>query len=346
MLPISVVIPAFNAQQRIRACLGSVFAQTYPPMEVLVIDDHSSDETKQIIENYRNPLLRLISFETNQGAQAARNRGVMEAKGDWIAFQDADDEWSPNKLEEQIKALTRCDFDPFSVVHSDAIGYNNSKNERFSYRVRRIDGEKEKVYSSLLSAPGPLFPAMLVSKVALVKINCLDARVSAYQEWDTAISLARRCRFIHVRKPLFVYNVGKGISNDIGRDIEGYQYVIDKNEDEIKRVCGEAIWKRHLYIQASKYLFHDLHNDYANYVQKHSITSVEEGKIYERAAILSLGEGQWSKARHFLKLCPPSVAASALRFCGAMRWQPNALIKTKQLIGSFSGKRTRTATPN
>lgn len=343
---ITVVIPVFNQAQRIAACTNSVLKQSYAPLEVLVVDDHSTDDTKEVVRKFVGPKVRLIALETNQGAQTARNRGIIEAKGNWIAFQDADDEWLPNKLEEQVKALTRCDFDPFSVVHSDAIVDNNFKKERFGYRVRWIDGEKEKVYPSLLSAPGPLFPAMLVSKVALIQMNYLDARVGAYQEWDTAVSLARHCRFIHVRKPLLVYNVGRGISNDTGRDIEGYQYVIDKNEDEIKRVCGDSIWRRHLYVQASKYLFHDLHNDYANYARKHSIAPIEEGKIYERAAVLSLAEGQWSKARHFVNMCPPSMAASALRFFGIMHWRPNALIKTKQLIGLFSGKRTRAATLN
>ena len=97
---VTVVIPCYNAAPFLRATLESVMSQTHAPFEVLVIDDGSTDQTAAIAGSF-GPPLRLIS-QTNQGESVARNRGIDEAKGDWIAFLDADDLWLP----EQARATT------------------------------------------------------------------------------------------------------------------------------------------------------------------------------------------------------------------------------------------------
>ena len=96
-----------------------------------------------------------------------------------------------------------------------------------------------------------MFPTMLVSRLALEKIDYLDEDVPSYQEWDTSIRLAKYCRFIHVREPLFVYHLHEGetISTDKKRDINGYRYILNKFEDEIKEICGEETWQNHLFNQ-------------------------------------------------------------------------------------------------
>lgn len=104
---VSVVIPCYNGAKFLRETLDSVLAQTYPVLEVLVIDDGSTDDSAAIAESYGSPI-RVIR-QPNQGESVARNRGIDEAKGDWIAFLDADDLWNPNKIFKQIYAITpRC----------------------------------------------------------------------------------------------------------------------------------------------------------------------------------------------------------------------------------------------
>jgi glycosyltransferase involved in cell wall biosynthesis len=100
---VTVVIPCYNAAPFLRATLESVMRQTHTPFEVLVIDDGSTDQSAAIARSFGSPL-RVIS-QTNQGESIARNRGIDEAKGDWIAFLDADDLWLPNKLERQLAAV-------------------------------------------------------------------------------------------------------------------------------------------------------------------------------------------------------------------------------------------------
>ena len=109
---ISVVIPAYNSARSIPKAIASVIKQSVTPLEIVVVDDGSSDDTKEVAGEL-SPLVRVIS-QDNSGPAAARNRGVQEAKGSWIAFLDDDDYWHERKLELQIKDLS-C-FDSCSLM--------------------------------------------------------------------------------------------------------------------------------------------------------------------------------------------------------------------------------------
>ncbi|MDE7137546.1 MAG: glycosyltransferase family 2 protein [Ruminococcus sp.] len=102
---VSVVIPSYNRALTINRSVCSVLNQTYKDIEVIVVDDCSSDNTREVIESINDERLRYYCLEENSGACVARNKGIELAKGEYIAFQDSDDEWLPNKLEIQIKKL-------------------------------------------------------------------------------------------------------------------------------------------------------------------------------------------------------------------------------------------------
>lgn len=243
---ISVVIPVYNRSKTIRYCLDSVLNQTLSPLEVLVVDDCSTDTTKEIVKSYIDHRVRCIELEKNSGAQAARNRGILEARGIWIAFQDSDDEWLPDKLEKQVAVLAAINFNTLTAIHTNCTCFDYKLDKKIFWDLPRIHGES--VLSKLLTSPGPMFQGLLVSKIALKKIGLLDESVPSYQEWDTSISLSRECHFIHVVEPLFVYHLhnGETISKNKKRDIEGYQYVIDKYREEILEHCGVKVFNAHL----------------------------------------------------------------------------------------------------
>ncbi len=96
-MKISVVIPLYNKKEAVLRAVNSVLAQTSPPEEIIVVNDGSTDGSEKIITELNHPLIRLIN-QTNAGVSAARNKGISEAKNDWIAFLDADDEWLPQYL--------------------------------------------------------------------------------------------------------------------------------------------------------------------------------------------------------------------------------------------------------
>jgi glycosyltransferase involved in cell wall biosynthesis len=102
---ISVVIPAYNGEQFLSQSIGSVLAQTYRNLELIVVDDGSTDGSVKILENY-GARIRLLR-QKNRGAGAARNTGIRAARGKWIAFLDSDDRWLPEKLACQLQCLEK-----------------------------------------------------------------------------------------------------------------------------------------------------------------------------------------------------------------------------------------------
>lgn len=95
---ISVVIPLFNKRAEVGAAIASVLAQTVAPLEIVVVDDGSTDGSADVVESFTSPLVRLIR-QPNSGVSAARNRAMREARGEWVALLDGDDEWRPEFLE-------------------------------------------------------------------------------------------------------------------------------------------------------------------------------------------------------------------------------------------------------
>ena len=105
---VSVIVPAFNAASYIRQTLNSVLAQTYRKIEVILVDDGSSDSTAKIVEEFvaRDPRFQLIR-QANAGVGAARNTAIKRARGKYLAPLDTDDLWFPKKLETQVACMER-----------------------------------------------------------------------------------------------------------------------------------------------------------------------------------------------------------------------------------------------
>lgn len=102
---VSVVIPAYNAEEYLSRTINSVLSQTLLPDEIIVVDDGSTDATSEVAKSYSDKIIYIK--QDNAGASAARNTGIKAAKSEWIAFLDADDEWLPEYLEKQIALLKR-----------------------------------------------------------------------------------------------------------------------------------------------------------------------------------------------------------------------------------------------
>jgi glycosyltransferase involved in cell wall biosynthesis len=240
---ISVVIPAHNRAWALPACLDSVLGQTWAPSEVLVVDDRSTDDTAAVVARYAARGVRCARLERGAGAQAARNHGIELARGDWIAFQDSDDRWLPRKLELQCAALQALGFDPNCVVHGNGLRREEATGRTSPLVVPLTQGD---CHTTLLLRPGPLFPALLASRTALLEAGKLDDRCPAYQEWDTALRLSQRCRFVQVQEPLFewVWHAQQTMSKEAGRSYRGYRFVVERWGEQIERRHGAAGLRR------------------------------------------------------------------------------------------------------
>lgn len=232
-IKISVVIPAYNRESTIEKCLKSVINQTYPPYEIIVVDDGSADNTIQKAAELNCEKVRILK-QNHKGAQAARNYGIRAAKGDYIAFLDSDDEWLPDKLEIQVPYLDgRKDV----VVYCDYYEVNRRKGFIEAKITKGGDGD---VYKEMLMDGGPTFQGMICSKKALMEMGLLDENVPAYQEWETVIRLSQKNKFIHIKEALFKWNwhSGETISKDAVRGIRGHEYIIEKYKWEVLKYYG------------------------------------------------------------------------------------------------------------
>lgn len=258
---VSVVIPAHNRAGTIDYCLKSVLAQTYPHFEIIVVDDGSTDNTCKVVQSFQDARIRLLSHLSPRGAQAARNTGILAATGRWIAFQDSDDEWLPERLQRGIDVIHGVGGDEHVVVHADMFRFTPETNSQIMWSLPAVSGKD--AYQTVLSAPGPVFQTLLVSKLALQEIGLLDEKVPSYQEWDTAIRLARICRFEHIQEPLAVYwlHAGETISKNKRREIDGFRYVTVKHREEIIRVAGVQAWYVHVAGLARRCGYHGLFDE-------------------------------------------------------------------------------------
>lgn len=105
MKKISVIIPTYNRAAQLTVAIKSVFAQTYQDFEIIVADDGSTDESRQIVNGFNDSRIKWISAKHSGLPGIARNKGIKKANGEWIAFLDSDDEWLPEKLEKQLMLL-------------------------------------------------------------------------------------------------------------------------------------------------------------------------------------------------------------------------------------------------
>lgn len=236
---ISVIIPCYNRERTIERCIKSIINQTVKPYEIIIVDDGSTDGSVEKIEQLDCNFLRLIK-QNHKGAQAARNLGILNAKGNYIAFLDSDDEWLPNMLEKEVGEIIRAQGK--SVVYSDCFVVNGRKK-----KIWKLPGHSGEMYKFLLQFPGPMFQSMIAKKDFFINIGLLDEDVVAYQEWDTAIRLAKKHQFVHIKEPLFLYHMhdDETISKDIRKSTLGYEYIIQKNRDEIISNVGIGALVRH-----------------------------------------------------------------------------------------------------
>ena len=248
---VSVVIPAFNRSAYIGRAVKSVVEQTYAELEVIVVDDCSTDNTVEVVSALADSDRRiaLLRHDNNKGAQAARNTGIKAAKGAWIAFLDSDDEWLIDSLAARYKVAMEQNV---QVVHSECYVVRYPETSRKLFGVPAISGT---VLDKLLGSPGPVFPGLLAKKTALEDIGYLDEEILSFQEWDTSIRLAEHFSFGFVPQPTFVYHChgDEAISKDRRREALGYERIVEKHKESVRARLGREGMARHYEVIGSFY---------------------------------------------------------------------------------------------
>lgn len=177
---ISVIIPSYNREKTIKKSIDSVLNQTITDLEVIVVDDGSTDNTENKVKSIRDSRLRYIKLKRNCGACVARNRGIKESKGNYIAFQDSDDIWAIDKLEKQLSLMIATNAD---MVYCGMHRYVNNKKKY--YPSDQKPGE-ELTLRALLSKNKISTQSILIKK-DVAEITMFDPTFKRLQDWDFSI---------------------------------------------------------------------------------------------------------------------------------------------------------------
>ncbi len=184
----TVLIPAYSAAKTIRRALNSVFAQHYPNLEIIVIDDGSQDATGDVVRSYGKPEIRLVSLSKNGGVCAALNEGLAVAKGDYIAFLDADDEWRPTKLAKQIDALERNSAASFATCGCIFLNQMGRPLREFGILPPAFD--KTRVWRLLLAKSVVAEPCVVARTSSIAQVGPFDTGLAVAGDQDMWIRLA------------------------------------------------------------------------------------------------------------------------------------------------------------
>lgn len=227
---LSIIIPTYNRAHLISETLESIQAQTYKNWECLVVDDFSTDNTEEFINQYslKDNRIKYLKNERKKGAQGARNTGILKSKGEYISFFDSDDTMFPERFEKQLSFLQKNTKIDVCTCYSHLVNDTNEITGAFTWIT------KGNILKQLLERTTYVdYNSAVIRKNIFDSVGLLDEDCPSYQEWDTYINIAQYANFGTVHELLINYhqrNSGR-ISNDNQRDLDGQVYIYSKHKE-------------------------------------------------------------------------------------------------------------------
>ena len=225
-MKISVIIPTFNRKKTLERAIQSVMNQSLSPFEILIIDDGSNDGTEEWIkENFQN--IKYI-YQNNHGVSSARNIGIENAYGDWVAFLDSDDEWLPNKLYEQVKAI---DSNPeMKFFHTNEIWIRNGVRVNQMKKHKKYGGY---IFEKCLDICRVSPSSVLIQKEVFDNIGIFDESLRVCEDYDLWLRITSKYPVVFLDIPL-IYKYG-GHADQLSKVNDGIEsYRIQSLEKIIK----------------------------------------------------------------------------------------------------------------
>ena len=210
---ISVVIPVYNREATIKRSVESVLKQTYKNIEIIIIDDGSSDGTVEVLRELEQTEETVkIFIQDHRGANAARNLGIEKSKGEFIAFQDSDDEWLPDKLEKQLTYMVENNFE---VSYCPFFLYEDGKEIIIPENYQNSHKYEKNLLKTLKCHNVVSTQTLVIHRNVISDIGIFDENMPRYQDYEYVIRIVQKKRIGYVNKPLVkVYRTINSISND------------------------------------------------------------------------------------------------------------------------------------
>ncbi len=234
---VSVIITTHNRCSSLRNAIQSVKKQTYRNLEIIVIDDASTDGTQEMCKKIKGIRYQRIHEKEPCGANHARNVGIFMADGEYIAFLDDDDRWHPDKLKMQMREF-EADADVGMVYCGLLVSYGK---KRLSYAVYfDPDAKGDLVQKQCFWHPFCTTSAMVVKKAILEEAGCFDENVAYWQEYELSLRLIQKCRVALVNGPYVLWNRsienGSQMTNQYGKWEDAVKYIDQKHRSLFEKL--------------------------------------------------------------------------------------------------------------
>jgi glycosyltransferase involved in cell wall biosynthesis len=260
---ISVVMTSYNHERYVSQAIESILNQTFPDFELIIVDDASTDRSREIIEAYkkRDFRIRIVYHDSNKGISKTANDGFEIARGKFVALMNSDDLWTPEKLEKQICILQQ---NPDLIVWSDASIIDANGNETgqlFTQMQKAIQRQKsgfifrELIRSNFICGQSTIFETKIARQIKF------DTRLSYANDYKFMIDISKHHHFYFIPEPLVKYRIHG--QNSILKNREGWErdhFIISKYA--IKKYGSEIPndFKAKLYRKIGKYIFNRGHH--------------------------------------------------------------------------------------
>ena len=212
---VSVIIPTYNRKHTLKRAIQSVYIQSLPPFEIIVVDDGSNDGTKEWVKQ-KYPDIKYI-YQKNSGVSSARNKGIKIARGDWIALLDSDDEWLPNKLNEQINRI-KLNLD-VKILHSNEIWIRNGVRVNQMKKHKKFGGYIfEKCLDMCRISPS----SVMLKKAIFNDIGTFDESLKVCEDYDLWLRITSKYPVCFLDIPL-IKKYG-GHSDQLSKAHDGIEF--------------------------------------------------------------------------------------------------------------------------
>lgn len=241
---VSVILPSYNRASYLPRSIRSVLSQTFSSLELILIDDGSTDNTGLVASAIKDSRFRYHRLPVNVGGAEARNVGISMARGEIISFQDSDDQWVAEKLE---KTVAELDSDPnLGAVYTSFIQVGGAGCKLVPPRGKTYC--KYAFYKALLWENVVGTPTLSVRKSILDEAGGFDPSMPRYQDWELALRLSQQTSFKHLEKPLLLaYVTENSITKNSAAHRIALEKIYEKNISEItKHRDLNAIWLQRL----------------------------------------------------------------------------------------------------
>lgn len=199
---ISIITPTYNREDYIAQAIESVLVQSYPHFEMIIVDDGSTDDTKNLLRRFQGDSRIRYSYQKNQGQSVARNKGLSVAQGDYICFLDSDNYWFSNKLEKSLKAFS--ENPKIDIVYGDIVTVDEQGNELTRDNMRRYSGE---ITRYLLRDNCVSMNTAMVRQRCFGELGGLDTSCKVADDYEMWLRFSAKYTYLYLHEYLAYYRV-------------------------------------------------------------------------------------------------------------------------------------------